>query len=348
MKTTGFDECVTAAGCGGDAAVAEMAEATAATASATAAAGRIFIAKTAAQWCEEAARRPDPVELWSSLWHEHEVSCLFADTNMGKSIYATQIADEVARTGRRVLYFDFEMSDKQFQRRYTDESTGAIHPFHPGFIRVEVSPEAVCSDSIPFVMAQIEREVSEQRADAVIIDNISWLCNRAESGDAAGELMQALISLKRRQGISVMVLAHTPKRNEASPLTQNSLAGSKRLANFMDSMFAIGRSRHRDDGTGRYIKQIKVRSAEMAFGADNVMTARVVKEGHALYFAHDGYAREADLLGCQTDGGEETSRIKAVAQLRAQGLTQQAIAEALGMSKRDVNALCRAGCGAAE
>ncbi len=51
------------------------------------------------------------------LWHEGEVCCLFADSNLGKSIFAVQMADEIARD-QNVLYVDCELSDKQFQLRY--------------------------------------------------------------------------------------------------------------------------------------------------------------------------------------------------------------------------------------
>lgn len=54
--------------------------------------------KTANQWREEAAMRPDPNKLWMSLWYEGEVCCLFADSNLGKSIYAVQIANKIAET----------------------------------------------------------------------------------------------------------------------------------------------------------------------------------------------------------------------------------------------------------
>lgn len=41
---------------------------------------------------QDVARRPNPDELFHSLWYEGEVGCLFADSNLGKSIYAVQIA----------------------------------------------------------------------------------------------------------------------------------------------------------------------------------------------------------------------------------------------------------------
>ena len=81
----------------------------------------IVTIKPAEQWSIEAKQRPTPKELWLSLWYEGAVCCLFADSNLGKSIYAVQIANEIAKR-EKVIYFDFELSDKQFQLRYTDEN----------------------------------------------------------------------------------------------------------------------------------------------------------------------------------------------------------------------------------
>ena len=59
----------------------------------------------------DAAQRPNPEPLWLTLWYEGEVCCLFADSNVGKSIYAMQIAAHIAEK-HRVMLFDFELSDK--------------------------------------------------------------------------------------------------------------------------------------------------------------------------------------------------------------------------------------------
>mgnify|MGYP000621271437 CR=1 FL=1 len=52
----------------------------------------IFTVKTANRTIREAALRPNPDALWLTLWYEGEVCCLFSDSNLGKSIYAVQIA----------------------------------------------------------------------------------------------------------------------------------------------------------------------------------------------------------------------------------------------------------------
>ena len=54
--------------------------------------------KTANLTILEASQQPAPRALWKSFWYEGELSCLFADSNVGKSILAVQIADRIART----------------------------------------------------------------------------------------------------------------------------------------------------------------------------------------------------------------------------------------------------------
>lgn len=66
--------------------------------------------KTANRTILEASLLPTPRALWDSFWYEGELSCLFADSNVGKSILAVQIADRIARTDD-VLYLDFELSE---------------------------------------------------------------------------------------------------------------------------------------------------------------------------------------------------------------------------------------------
>ena len=300
---------------------------------------RAFDIRPAKQWMAEAANRPNPKSLWLSLWYENEVACLFADTNMGKSIYAVQIAEHVSQE-QKVLYFDFEMTDKQFQLRYTDAETGDMHDFNDNLLRVELSPVYVDLSNIHSIISHISDAVDISGARVIIIDNITWICNRAESGDAAGELMQMLIDLKRRKGLSILVLAHTPKRNTASKLTQNSLAGSKRIANFMDSMFAIGATQT-DRPAGRYIKQIKVRSSEMEYAEDHVITAWLVKEGDYVSLMHIGYGRECDLLA-PVDSNEANLKER-VSALSEEGLSVRKIAEQLGVSKSLVFKVMKAG-----
>jgi hypothetical protein len=66
--------------------------------------------------------------------------------------------------------------------------------------------------------------------------------------------MKYLKGLQRTHSLSILILAHTPKIAESTPITQNDMAGSKHLMNFVDSAFALGQS-HKN-GRLRYLKQI--------------------------------------------------------------------------------------------
>ena len=230
--------------------------------------------KTANRTIREAALRPNPDALYLTLWYEGEVCCLFSDSNLGKSILAMQIAAQIARI-RKVLYFDFELSDKQFQLRYSDEQ-GNLNVFPDNLYRVEINRESLdVSNFEDSIIGNIEQAALQTGAKVLIIDNLTYLCIASEKGDVAGALMFRLMALKKMHGLSILILAHTPKRCLSNPITQNDLAGSKKLYNFFDSVFAIGKSAK--DSNLRYIKQLKVRYGNYTYDSDNVMCLQLRK-----------------------------------------------------------------------
>lgn len=260
----------------------------------------IFSAMTANQTIEVAKEQKNPKKLWKEFWIENEVCCLFADANVGKSILAVQISNMVAdKLGKdeTVLYYDFELSKKQFELRYTDEKNKSTFKFNDKFIRVELDADKVreyCDETKEsfddVIINAIEANIKKFNSKVIIVDNLSWLVNMKDTATTAGKLMKNLCTLKRKYPISILVLSHTPKRNLGSPLTQNSLSGSKKLTNFFDAMFAVGMSIK--DPSTRYIKQIKVRTGEFKYGADHVYLCKIEKSGSFLGFTPIGYSTE--------------------------------------------------------
>ena len=275
----------------------------------------------------EAREMPNPIRLYPPFWNEGEIACLFADSNVGKSILAVQIADHIALNFRRVVhYYDFELTKKQFQMRYTVEQTSKSYIFSPYLRRPVVAVEGDIAGNEDSLMNAIEQAAVSDQCSVIIIDNLTCLCNNSESGDTAGRFMARLMELKKRLGLSVLVIAHTPKRDLTQPISQNDLAGSKRLFNFFDSVFAMGKSAH--DNT-RYIKQIKTRMGILEHGIDNVLTGQVVQyDDGFLCFEPSVTCDERHLLDTKSD-----SRLSEVAQLRSEGLSIRKIAEQLGVSK---------------
>lgn len=271
----------------------------------------LLLVRTANQCIQDAKARPVPKMLFSEFWNEGELCILFSDTNLGKSILAVQIANSITQgepipgftlgaKPQSVLYFDFEMSDKQFQNRYSDNYSNE-YMFHSDFLRIEINPE--CTDFNQFelqLIRSIESAIEQYNSRILIVDNLTYLKTQTtETAKEALPLMKSLKSLKLKYGLSILALAHTPKRNPFNPITINDLAGSKQLANFADSVFTIGES-HKDKSL-RYFKQLKARATEVMYDAQNVIICEVSKPSNFLGFEFLEFGSEKDHLKETTD-----------------------------------------------
>lgn len=241
----------------------------------------------------EASLTPTPRALWESFWYEGELSCLFADSNVGKSILAVQIADHIARTGS-VVYMDFKLSEKQFQLRYTNDH-GKLCTFPERLYRATLDCNSLAESNLEDdVIYGIEQMALQTDCKIFIIDNLARLCSAIGKSNAAGRLTMRLNNLKKRYKLSILVLAHTTKRPLSCPITSNDLAGGKRLYNLFDSVFAIGESTQ--DGRFRYLKQLKVSHGTTSCGADNVIIYEIKKVDAFLQFVFKGYSTEKEHL----------------------------------------------------
>lgn len=146
--------------------------------------------------------------------------------------------------------------------------------------------------------------------------------------------MIQLNNLKKRYDLSMLVLAHTPKRSLDCPITSNDLAGSKRLYNFFDSVFAIGKSAQ--DGGLRYVKQLKVRYGTYSYDADNVILYEIEKVDAFLQFVHRGYSTEKEHLKKLGDN-ESSQRDCLILQLSRSGKSVREIASEVNCGKSTVS-----------
>jgi hypothetical protein len=267
--------------------------------------------RTGNECINDAKSRPIPKMLFSEFWHEGELAILFADTNLGKSILAVQIANAISKgvptkgfkldaQKQKVLYFDFEMSDKQFEKRYSEEYQNHFC-WDDNFLRVEINPNYISHLKFETELFKaIENAILKYEAKILIIDNLTYLKTQAtDTAKEALPLMKLLKELKLKHDLSILALAHTPKRNLSNPISKNDLAGSKHLANFADSIFAIGESVK--DKSLRYLKQIKARATEMIYDTENVMVFEITKHINYLGFAFTEYGNEKDHLRAQSE-----------------------------------------------
>lgn len=311
----------------------------------------LFTVKTASRWIEQAKTRPIPKMLFGEFWFEGELCILFADTNLGKSILAVQIGNSISKgeqirgfkletPKQPILYFDFELSDKQFENRYSIRFEQHYN-FDNNFIRVEINPDAVIPEAQTFedyLNHSLERSITETGAKVLIIDNLTYLKNETEKAKDALPLMKHLKALKNKYGLSILALAHTPKRDLSKPITRNDLQGSKMLINFCDSSFSIGES-HSDKNL-RYLKQIKQRNTEQIYDAENVCICQIDKPFNFLQFEFINFGTEREHLKQHTEKDKENLNEK-VNELKQQGRSLREIGAELGISHMKVSRILK-------
>jgi hypothetical protein len=306
--------------------------------------GNCFNIKPINDWIDDAKNRPIPNMLFSELWYENETCILFADTNLGKSILALQISNALSKgisiigfkmeiQAQKVLYFDFELSDKQVENRYSNQYS-EHYVFSPNLLRVEINPEEETptefKDFDDYLCSSLEKAIVENTTKIIVIDNLTYLKTDTEKAKDALPLMKFLNSIKKKYGLSILVLAHTPKRDASKPLTKNDLSGSKMLMNFCDSCFAIGES---SQETGlRYIKQIKQRNTELIYDTQNVIACKIEKKCNFLEFVFMGFENELDHLKPRNS----EDQLNQILDLKKQGLPNTQIASTLGISEGTV------------
>jgi len=303
-----------------------------------------FIIKPAADWLQTTNDVPDAgTMLFGDFWYRGELCIMFADTNVGKSILAVQIGNSLSKgeaipgfnapsRAEKVLYFDFELSAAQFKKRYSSGVHGN-YPFGPNFARLVFNPEANGAHKFDsyahYLNNAIENVIIASGARILIIDNITCLRSGTEAAASAVNLMSKLQAIKHQYNLSILVLAHTPKRNPAKPISRNDLQGSKMLINFADSAFAIGESQ--TNGGLRYLKQIKQRSGTQIYGADNVRLCHIIKPYNFLHFDFTGQEPEARHLLHYTEQQRKITE-DLIAQLHSEGRSLRTISAETGIS----------------
>jgi archaellum biogenesis ATPase FlaH len=314
--------------------------------------GNISPIRSSRQRMADARNQPQIDQMLGAIWMKNELHFLFADTGLGKSILAVTIADSLSKGNNllfldndcpalTVLYYDFELSDRQFRKRYTDDNSNE-YEFRDNFLidNIDFAELMKAAPGLSFdevLFTKIKHDIRTINPHVIIVDNLTFLSTQTtQKTEIALETMRLLTDLKKQFDLSILVLAHTPKIDLAAPLSINSMAGSKQLVNFADSVSAIGRSKQGKNI--RYIKQIKPsRSSEVMYDIENVITCEIVKDGNFLTFEHVGFDNEHNHLKQHDSEERKTDRkelIERAKAMKAEGKTLAEIAfELLGNEK---------------
>lgn len=257
-----------------------------------------------------------------------EITFLFAEPGIGKSILAVQLADNISRgrgslgakdsdampfdvlkneAGRKkVLYYDFELLERELFERYSTDDQ--MYEFDEEMlIRLSENDEHWSDKKKVDIVSIVEDNIDALDPECVIIDNLTWLtAEGSHDTDVALTLMKTLKRINKRTGLPFLILAHSTKKiNKTAPITQGDMSGSAHLLRFATNIVAIGRSNV--DNDLRYIKQVKQRNGSEVYHEENVIVCQIQKEDKMLRFKFLTFDAERNHLADfnSTDGQEE-------------------------------------------
>ena len=289
-----------------------------------------FLVESMNKCIDEAHQLPPLVSLYPDMVLEGDLSIIFGQSGIGKTIFAMQIARYIAENGKRVLYVDCEMTPRQLGNRYETAN------FPPTFLRAEMDKEHPAED----VLKGIEEVAAFNHVDVVFIDNITALGQSLDRSADAGTLMASLNTLKKKYNWTLVVLNHVPKMFSGNVvLSLSAMQGSAKINQLIDD--AIGIAQSCIDSNLVYVKQCKWRNGELTMGADHVAVYERRKDEYGnLGFTERGFSTEQEHLSIES--GNDREKIKAeVRDLSAKGWTQTAIAEELNISQSKVSRLLK-------
>jgi DnaB-like helicase N terminal domain/AAA domain len=288
--------------------------------------------------------------LVGSLIRVEDVAILFSGPENGKSVWSVQMADKISRgeslfqgllrnecAPQKVLYFDFELTLSDYKSRYLD-GAGKEYPFRGDGWMTRVGND----ENEPKTFAEIannmeqilKKNIELFQPSVVFVDNITAMSNGSTAdADVVRKIMDLLLLLKKKYKLTVIVLAHTPKRYDMSkPLTIADLAGSSLLAAYADSIIVIGQSKMGNNV--KYIKHIKGRGGAKIHDEQNVIQVSIEKEGAFLQMKtlEEPTGRESDHLVNKYDASVDDDLIKQIVILHDSGKSYQMIKEELNLN----------------
>lgn len=205
----------------------------------------------------------EPRQIFGHFLYEGEMSILFGDAGVGKSILASDIAFFVSGGGHTweglespnvpTLYIDLGMSTKQFVSRYKTAEQYIPNTFHRAMIDpTELSEKEILPEVTRLIAGM---QSTDNPPKFIIVDNITNGFGTMTASTKMRNLLSEFKNLKDKFGLTILLIANLKKRKSWSAINLNDLGGWTNHLNFIDSVFAIGQSRC--GKKFKYIKQIK-------------------------------------------------------------------------------------------
>ncbi len=274
---------------------------------------------------------------------EKGIAMISAGTGIGKTYFALTIALAIsqgksflkfkAEKPHKVLYIDGEMAAEEMQQRIKTLSVGlGIDPNTNNNLSIwtsDLQPDNIMPNlSKEDGQKQIEDYLQNNETNLLIIDNLSVLCNGIRENDAESwARFQDWLLVLRRQGYSVLEIQHNGKNGD--------YRGSSKQQDILNYTISLKRPEpYRKSEGARF---------EVHFGKTRGICGDVVRPFEArLQSTQNNDGLEWVMTDVSSEKLEKSQAEKEKAhELRAQGKTQQEIADTMHFSVGKVNKLLK-------
>ena len=286
---------------------------------------------TTMDWHELALHKfKERTQLLGNLLHSQDLAMVHAGRGIGKTHWALSVAFAVATGGtflrwtaleaRKVLYLDGELPGQVMQKRLAmhlpdcEPKPGYFRTFTPDLLDSEaVLPDLATTRGQSAINSMIEDDTA-----LVVLDNLSaWARSGGRENDAESwaPIAAWLLGLRRR-GIAVLLVHHSGKGGEQR--------GTSKKEDLLDVVLKLARPADYDPRDGAvFVMEITKGRNLLGDDAESLELALKVDEGTK---------RATWAWKTATEGS--FSRVVA---LSNDGLTQNEIAEELGINKSNVS-----------
>lgn len=238
--------------------------------------------RPASHWIIKPREQMPRAELYGPMWREGDVSVLFGAKSVGKSLFAVQLAEDIAtgsrsltqidpksprvRKGRspdttqdhKVLLVDLEHTAGQFTERYTNRSPlPGKRPYRTRFHFQRASigevgqiPKCFKGRIHEYLLHSIADAIETSGAKVVIIDGITYMLRGRPTAHTMTSVLKSLKLFAQTNNVSILATAPT--------VEQASLSGSAEAVKRAGRIARPARSRH-------------VRELQLASLADSVI-----------------------------------------------------------------------------
>ncbi|MBK8522451.1 MAG: AAA family ATPase [Chitinophagaceae bacterium] len=245
---------------------------------------------------------------------ENSVGFVFGPAKSGKTILCENLGFSIAAgldsylgrpieiENRKVLFISLEEFYPDRTERNEKQTNKLVEEM--GF--EWINNYRVVNENMPRYISLVEdREMlhtifQEEKPGTVFIDSLSRLYSGSiEDSATAKELMRKLRELANSTKTTIVIIHHTPKMHDSTPLTIASLAGSRMIGQEAD--FAIGINKTMNNT--RYLKDVAFR-----YASDNKETVDVIKLTDELWFEKIEEVQEGKLLACSDGRRNDANR----------------------------------------